>query len=349
MPTRVVTRSFGTMPDGAPVAAYALSSAHLHVEIIEFGAIVVRLSAPDRRGDPGDVVLGFDDLEDYLADTSHFGGVVGRFANRIARGRFSLDGAVYALTINDPPNHLHGGDRGFDQRLWHGAVTANGVVLRLTSPDGEEGYPGELHAEVRYALEDARLDVYYAATTNRATVVNLSQHSYFDLACDGAILDHELTIDADFYTPIDDTLIPTGEILRVDATPFDFRTGKPIGADIEASHRQLAFGSGYDHNFVLSGALGRDGLRRAAMLYAPASGRELTVRTDQPGLQFYSGNFLDGSAHGKSGRRYAHRDGLCLETQHFPNSPNVAHFPSTVLRPGERFETRTAFEFRVRS
>ena len=321
------------------------------VAVMELGATIVRVEVPDRSGDIADVVLGFDSPDEYGRDRNYFGAVVGRYANRIAHGRFALDDRRHELAINNAPNHLHGGARGFDACRWSGMRVPNGIEFSLTSPNGDEGYPGTLSACVTYFLdEDNRLSVQYAATTDAPTVVNLTQHSYFNLAGHdaGDVLDHELTITADFFTPVDATLIPTGEVAPVHATPFDFRAPKTIGRDIDAHDVQLEFGAGYDHNFVLTEPLGRDGLRDAATLFDPISGRQMTVRTDQPGLQFYSGNVLDGSARGKAGACYARRSGLCLETQRFPNSPNVAHFPSCVLRPGATFRSCTTFTFGVR-
>ncbi|NJN51123.1 MAG: galactose mutarotase [Gammaproteobacteria bacterium] len=317
----------------------------VRVCVIELGAVVTRMEVPDRSGRVADVVLGYDDLAGYAAGASYFGAVVGRYANRIAGGRFTLDGRVYSLSINDAVNHLHGGESGFDKRHWRGVLVPDGVRLTLTSPAGDAGYPGALSASVTYTLDDANvLDVRYLATSDAPTVVNLAQHSYFNLAGTGDITGHELMINAASYTPVDNSLIPTGEILRVDDTPFDFRTPKTVGRDIGQDHPQLLACGGYDHNFVLAG----HGFRHAATLTDPESGSALMLHTDQPGLQFYSGNFLGAAMRGKSGATYGHRAGLCLETQHFPNSPNVAHFPSTVLRPGETFASRTGFAFGVR-
>ncbi len=338
MTVRVEARRFGATPNGENVGAFTISNERgMRVEVIELGAILMRIVCPDRSGRPGNVVLGYDSPDDYLADTNYFGAVVGRYANRIARGRFQLDGKEYVLAINNPPNHLHGGACGYDKRVWRGSPLENGVALALSSPDGEEGYPGNLELTVRYELDDEnRLSVRYTATTDAPTILNPSQHSYFNLAGDGReITGHVLVISADRYTPVDDTLIPTGELRGVADTAFDFRRAKTIGRDIDTADPQLQYGRGYDHNFVLSQTPDRDGLRHAATVIEPDYGRVLTVRTDQPGLQFYSGNFLP--------KRVA----FCLETQRFPNSPNIPHFPSTVLRPGETFESRTVFGFSV--
>ncbi|HEX9692815.1 MAG TPA: aldose epimerase family protein [Gemmatimonadales bacterium] len=350
--TSTVTRgTFGTLPDGAPVTLYTLTNANgVEVRAITYGAIIVSLRVPDRDGTMGDVVLGFDDLVGYLHDPPYFGAIVGRYANRIARGRFALDGTTYELATNNGPNHLHGGLRGFDKVVWSaepfGSDRDVGVTFSYRSPDGEEGYPGTLEVRVTYTLSaNDELIVDYAATTDRPTPINLSQHSYFNLAGDVRrdVLDHVLTIDADRYTPVDRTLIPTGELADVRGTPFDFTTPTAIGARIDADDEQLRFGGGYDHNFVLSRAT--EGLAFAARVSEPTSGRVLRISTTEPGLQFYSGNFLDGSITGKRGRVYGPRFGFCLETQHFPDSPNQPAFPSTILRPGEEYRSRTVFAF----
>jgi aldose 1-epimerase len=338
------------MPDGTPVDGYTIrnkSGTWLHV--ITYGAIITQWHVRDRAGQLGDVVLGFETLDGYLHDSPYFGAIVGRYANRIAKGRFTLDGATYQLPVNNGPNSLHGGTRGFDKVVWTAEPFENdssaGLVLTHVSPDGDMGYPGTLTAKVTYTLDDRdRLTVDYDATTDRATPVNLSQHSYFNFT--GAtrdILGHVLTLDASRYTPVDSTLIPTGELKSVAGTPFDFLTATAIGARIDGADEQLRFGRGYDHNWVLDGASGA--LHHAARVVEPTTGRTLDVFTDQPGIQFYSGNFLDGSITGKSGRVYQHRFGFCLETQHFPDSPNEPQFPTTILRPGERYHSRTIFAF----
>lgn len=343
---------YGRMPDGTVVERFTLTSATgMEVRAITYGAIITAIRVPDRSGALADVVHGFDDLDGYLAPHPYFGAIVGRYANRIARGRFTLDGRTYTLAVNNGANHLHGGHRGFDKVVWEAGLLPGGeagVRFSRTSPDDEEGYPGTLTVHVTYRLTEAgELRVQYEAGTDRPTPVNLSQHTYFNLGGHGAgtILDHELTIHARHYTPVDEGLIPTGEIAPVDGTPFDFRKPTPIGARIDQADVQLARGKGYDHNFVLDRAAA--GLQPAARLVHRPSGRTLDVRTTEPGLQLYTGNFLDGSHTGKGGVRYRHRSGLCLETQHFPDSPNRPQFPSTILRPGERYQSETVFAFGV--
>ena len=351
MDPRSSRAAYGRMPDGVQVDAYTLRNAKgTTMQVITYGAIITSLRTADARGEFADIVLGFDSLDGYLHDPPYFGAVVGRYANRIARGRFTLDGQEYRLPVNNGLNSLHGGTRGFDKVIWRAESFENdsssGVVLSYTSSDGEMGYPGRLDVRVTYTLTDGNeLVVDYIATTDKATPINLSQHSYFNLAGDATrdILGHQLQLAASRYTPVDSTLIPTGELAPVEGTPFDFRTITPIGARIGDAHQQLTFGIGYDHNFVLDRAT--SGLTHAAQVMEPESGRSLDIFTDQPGIQFYSGNFLDGTITGKGGRVYRHRYGFCLETQHFPDSPNHPAFPSTILRPGERYETRTVFRF----
>jgi aldose 1-epimerase len=349
-----ITRApFGNLPDGTPVGVFTLTNAKgVEVRAITYGGIIVSLRVPDRNGRLEDVVLGYDSLEGYLRSSPYFGAVVGRYGNRIAKGRFVLDGVTYRLATNNGPNHLHGGLEGFDKVVWQGepfqSDSGVGVALSYTSPDGEEGYPGTLRARVRYLLTDQNeLVVDYDATTDKATPVNLTQHSYFNLVGSGRrdILDHQLWINADGYTPVDSTLIPTGAVDSVAGTPFDFRTPTAIGARIGADHPQLRFGGGYDHNWVLRRE--GSGLAHAARLVEPTSGRTLDMYTTEPGLQFYSGNFLDGTITGKGGQVYGHRYGLCLETQHYPDSPNHPQFPSTILRPGDEYRSRTVFVFGV--
>jgi len=343
----IKSEHFGVMPDGAEVQLFTLTNGRsLEVKIINYGGILVAINAPDRDGKLADVVLGHDTLEGYLHHSRFFGALIGRFGNRIARGHFVLNGVEYSLGINNGVNHLHGGFKGFDKVVWQAEDTGNGLRLTYLSPNGEENYPGNLRAVVTYSLNDAnelRLD--YEAWTDRETIVNLTNHSYFNLAGDGEILDHELTIAADAFTPVDKTLIPTGEIRKVTGTAFDFTSPRPIGAHICDDDEQLKFAGGYDHNFALrsKGA----GIQKVARLYHPRSGRVLEVITTQPGLQFYSGNYLDGSLVGKGGRAYVKYSGCCLETQHFPDSPNHANFPSTVLRPGEAYRHTTVFKFSV--
>ena len=337
--------------------SFTLTNPHgIEARITDYGGRITSLLTPDRAGRLDDIVLGYEDLDAYLGDTSYFGAIVGRYGNRIARGRFSLDGETYELAVNNGPNSLHGGRRGFDKVVWSAEPfrfdEGSGVALEYVSADGEEGYPGKLRARVTYTLtDDDRLIVEYEATTDKATPVNLTQHTYWNLSGNASrdILDHELMMNADFMTPVDATLIPTGEISAVAGTPFDFRRRSTIGARIDdRKDTQIQYGGGYDHNFVIN----RDGsdaesLVEAARIADPASGRVLEISTTEPGLQFYSGNFLDGSIIGKRGRAYGHRYGMALETQHFPDSPNRPNFPSTILRPGERHHSRTVFRFRV--
>jgi aldose 1-epimerase len=347
----ITKSSFGTLSDGTPVDLYTLRNpAGVEARVITYGGIIVSLKTPGRDGTFGDIVLGFDSLQGYVHDSPYFGAIVGRYANRIAKGRFMLDGKTYSLPINNPPNSLHGGDRGFDKVVWEAKPQelADGVRLLLShiSPDGDQGYPGTLRAQVTYTLTDKdELSVEYHATTDKATPINLSQHTYFNLTGNAQrdVLGHVLTLIADRYTPVDSTLIPTGELAPVAGTPFDFRTPTAIGARIEVKDEQLRRGRGYDHNFVLSRS--GTGLAHAAHVAEASSGRVLDVYTTEPGVQFYSGNFLDGTVHGKQGRVYRFRDGFCLETQHFPDSPNKPQFPSTILRPGQEFSSKTVFVF----
>jgi aldose 1-epimerase len=338
---------YGTTPDGTAVELFTLRNPDgVVVRILTFGALVASIEAPDRNGVRRNVVLGCNDLAGYLADTAYFGATIGRFANRIARGRFTLDGTEYRLACNNAPNALHGGLRGFDKAAWSAepSASAAAVTLRYRSVDGDQGYPGTLDVAVTYALSaDNALSMDTVATTDQPTIVNLTNHSYFNLASEGSgdIYEHELEIAADAFTPVDATLIPTGELRPVAGTPFDFRSPMPIGARLREAEEQLLRGRGYDHNFVLRGAAGT--LRPAARLRAPSSGRVLEVLTTQPGIQFYSGNFLDGSLVGPGGRCYRQGDGLCLETQHFPDSPNQPAFPSAVLRPGQVFRSTTVW------
>jgi aldose 1-epimerase len=349
-----VTRApFGKMPDGQVVELFTLTNAKgIEVRVIGYGGVIVSLRVPDRQGRLDDVVLGYDDFESYLAAGRFFGALVGRYGNRIAKGSFTLDGKTYSLATNNGPNHLHGGRRGFDKVLWKAEPLdpkeGVGVVLRYTSADGEEGYPGTLSARVTYTLTDKdELAFDYFATTDKPTPVNLTQHSYFNLAGDGKrdVLGHELQIDADRYTPVDAGLIPTGVLASVEGTPFDFRKSTAIGARIEQKDEQLGFGKGYDHNYVLNRK--GPGLVKVARLSDPGTGRVMEIATTEPGVQFYSGNFLDGTAKGKAGRVYGHRYGLCLETQHYPDSPNKPAFPSTILRPGQEYRSKTVLTFSV--
>ena len=352
-PIRGVNRTaFGQTRDGRAIEMYTLTNANgLEMRAMTYGGIITSLKVPDRLGQFDDVVLGFDAIDGYLKDPPYFGAIVGRYGNRIANAQFTLNGTTYKLAANNGPNHLHGGVNGFDKKVWDAVPgdTAEGlsVTFTRTSPDGEEGYPGTLQATVRYTLTDKNeLVIDYRATTDKATPVNLTQHSYFNLAADGGdILGHELTIHASRYTPVDPTLIPTGELAPVQGTPFDFQKATAIGARIDADNVQLKSGGGYDHNWVLDRT--GSGLQPAARLVDPKSGRTLDVATTEPGLQFYSGNFLDGAITGKGGRVYKHRSGLCLETQHYPDSPNHPNFTSTILRPGQQYRSRTIFRFGV--
>ncbi|MDA0378630.1 MAG: galactose mutarotase [Bacteroidetes bacterium] len=347
----IQSRSFGTLPDGRDVTIYKVTSpTGMVMEVTNYGGIITRLTAPDRDGKFDDIVLGYDNLEGYLEETPYFGAIIGRYGNRIARGQFTLDGETYTLAQNNGENHLHGGIQGFDKVLWNAEPFSMGneygIVFTYESPDGEEGYPGTLSARVTYLLTaDNRVIFSYQATTDKATPVNLTQHSYFNLAgpSSDSILDHELMLAADHFTPIDAGLIPTGEIRAVTGTPFDFTTATPIGERINADDEQIAFGLGYDHNWVVSDMT--SSMRLAARVHEPTSGRVMEVLTEEPGIQFYAGNFLDGTITGKGGNVYEYRSGFCLETQHFPDSPNQSTFPSTILRPGETYQTRTIYAF----
>jgi aldose 1-epimerase len=342
---------FGKMPDGRTVDIFTVTSPKgLEMRAMSYGAIIVSLRVPDRRGRLTDVVLGFDSLDGYLGDHPYFGAVVGRYGNRIAKGRFTLDGRTYQLATNNGPNHLHGGVKGFGRLLWKGESFQHGeeagVAFTLESPDGDEGYPGTLKARVTYTLTPRdELVVEYLATTDKPTPVNLTQHSYFNLGGPDApdVLAHSLTLEADRFTPVDAGLIPTGVLAPVEGTPFDFRKPTAVGARIAADNEQLRVGRGYDHNFVLNrkGA----GLVHAARLSDASLGIVMDTFTTEPGLQFYSGNFLDGTLAGKGGRKYGLRAGLCLETQHYPDSPNQAAFPSTIVRPGQDYRSKTVYAF----
>lgn len=349
---------FGHTTDGREAHLYTLQNAHgLRAEISDYGGVIVRLFVPDRRGQLSDVVLGFDRLEDYLARSPYFGCIVGRVGNRIGNGRFTLDGQTYTLALNNRPGgipcHLHGGLRGFDKVVWNAEPFAHadgeGLRLRYQSRDGEEGYPGNLDVTVTCVLGgDNGLRIEYTATTDRATPVNLTNHTYFNLAGEGApaVLGHALTLNASAYTPVGPGLIPTGVIAPVNDTPFDFRAPHTIGDRIDRAHEQLRFAGGYDHNFVLDAPAGS--LALAARVFEPQSGRILEVLTTEPGVQFYSGNFLSGAFAGKNGHVYQRRAGFCLETQHFPDSPNQPHFPSVILRPGQSMQSTTVFRFSAR-
>ena len=349
----VTSKPFGKLPSGQEVTAYTLKNANgVELTAINYGGIITSLKTPDKTGAFADIVLGYDDLAGYVKTTPYFGAIIGRYGNRIGKATFTLDGKAYALAANNGPNALHGGVAGFDKVLWTGTPVASAagkaVEFTYTSKDGEEGYPGTLQVTVRYTLTDSnQLQVDYRATTDKATPVNLTQHSYFNLAGDGSgdVLKHEVMLNADRFTPVDSTLIPNGVLQPVAGTPFDFRKPTAIGAHIADTDVQLKNGGGYDHNWVLnrSGA----GLSAAARVVEPTTGRTLEVATTEPGIQFYTGNFLDGTITGKSGHVYKHRTGFCLETQHFPDSPNQPSFPSTILKPGETYSSQTVFTFGV--
>jgi aldose 1-epimerase len=351
--TRIDRKPFGKTPAGESVELFTFTRAGAPtVAITNLGGHIVSILAADRAGRAADVTLGYRDYAGYLGDTSYFGCLVGRYANRIAKGRFSLDGKSYTLATNNGPNSLHGGPTGFQKRVWSPKVASGpeGDTLELTyvSKDGEEGYPGTLTAKVVYSLRaDGGLVIDYTATTDAPTIVNLTNHAYFNLAGEGegTILGHEMQIEADATTPVDATLIPTGERRPVAGTPFDFRKPVAIGARIDAADEQLKAGGGYDHNYVLRGAKGE--LRLCARVVEPKSGRVLEVLTTEPGLQFYSGNFLDGKVVGKSGKPYVRRSAFCLEAQHFPDSPNQPGFPTVVLRPGQTYRQTTVYRVSV--
>ena len=343
--------AFGKTPDGKSVDVYTLTNSHgLEARVMTFGGIVLSLRVPDRNGKLDDVVLGFDSLEPYFTNNPHFGSIIGRYANRIANGKFTLDGAEYTLPKNDGPNTLHGGVNGFDKHLWQAEAVDNAkdaaLVLRYTSKDGEEGFPGNLRTKVTYTLTDSdELAVEYEATTDKATPVNLTSHGYFNLAGQGTVdvFAHELLINGDRFIPVDKNLIPTGELRPVKGTPLDFTESFSIGSRINSKDEQLVLARGYDQTFVIN----RKGpeLELAARVHEPTTGRILEIYTTEPGVQFYSSNFLDGTLTGKQGRVYKQHYGLCLETQHFPDSPNHPSFPSTILRPGQTYHSRTVYRF----
>jgi aldose 1-epimerase len=347
-------QSFGKTASGEAIDLYSLSNKKgMEVSITNFGATIVTLRVPDRDGKTADVVLGFDTLEGYESGKSYFGATVGRYANRIGGGTFSIDGKTYTLPKNNGNNTLHGGIVGFNKKVWKAREIASkdGASLELSylSPDGEEGFPGNLSVKVVFTVPVDRneLKIDYAATTDKDTVLNLSNHSYFNLTGEGNgdILDHVMTLHAKQVTPVDKTLIPTGELRDVAGTPMDFNTATAIGKRINDNYEQLVFGKGYDHNWVIARPGSGSGLTIAAVAYDPKSGRTLEVLTSEPGVQFYSGNFLDGSAKGKGGKAYGQRAAFCLETQHFPDSPNHPNFPSTLLKPGAAFHAETMFRF----
>jgi aldose 1-epimerase len=349
----IEVKPFGQTPDGQKVQIYTLVNAKgMKAQIMEYGAIVTSLTAPDKNGKMDDIVMGHDNLADYFKSKSYFGAIVGRYGNRIGKGRFTIDGKEYSVTVNDGVNHLHGGAKGFDKVVWQSekVETPEGVGVKLTylSKDGEEGYPGNVKAIVTYFLtNDNTLRVDYEATTDKATPINLTHHGYWNLTgMQRDILGHQLMINADKTTPVDSGLIPTGKLANVEGTPFDFRKATAIGARIDANDEQLKFGKGYDHNWVLNKKDSE--MSVAAELYEPTSGRVLTISTTEPAIQFYSGNFLDGTITGKDGKVYKHRFALCLETQHYPDSPNKSNFPSTILKPGQTYKTTTIHKFSTR-
>lgn len=353
----VKVSAFGKTADGRSVSRYLLSnSKSVEATLIDYGASLVSLKVPDRNGKSMDVVLGYDDIAGYEKDKSFFGASIGRYGNRIAGGQFILNGMTFHVPKNDGPNSLHGGTPGFNKRLWTAIDRSNPgaevVEFSYTSPDGEEGYAGTLMVKVTYTLPDDKneLKIDYAATTDKDTVVNLTNHCYFNLSGDMSqeILKHQLLLHASEFTPVDSTLIPIGELKPVKGTPFDFEQSTAIGSRINQDDEQLRFGKGYDHNWVLRRS-DHAGLQLAAVAFEPSSGRVLEVLTTEPGVQFYSGNFLDGSAHGKGGQAYNHRTGFCLETQHFPDSPNHKNFPSTVLKAGQTYRSSTIFRFSTRN
>lgn len=346
----VLQRPFGTLPDGTAVDLYSVTNGSIQLQAINFGAIITSLRVPDRRGTPGDVVIGYGRFSPYVHNPSYFGAVVGRYANRIACGRFDLDGTMYQLATNDGTHHLHGGSRGFDQCMWAASLVSDAdtasVTFTRTSPSGEEHYPGTLQVAVTYLLTaNDTVEIRYEATTDAATVVNLTQHTYFNLGGETCpnVLGHELQIHAKEYLPVDTTLIPTGEMAAVDGTPFDFRAPVPLGTRIQLDYDQLRRGRGYDHTFVLTRR--QPDLEAAAELHDPQSGRRLVIATTEPGLQFYAGQLLDGRVTDAHGRRLHRHAGVCLETQHFPDSPNQPQFPPVTLRPHECFASMTTWRF----
>ena len=347
----VKKEKYGTTPDGQQVDLYTLTNSHgIEVQVINFGGIITSIRVPDRDGKVADIALGFDNLEGYLENKPYFGAIIGRYANRIANGKFTLDGKEYVLAKNNGTNSLHGGIKGFNKVVWTAEPfhepQGEGVKLTYLSKDGEEGYPGNLKVKVSYTLTDKNeLIIDYEATTDKATPINLTNHSYFNLAGEGNgdVLAHQLQLNAESFTPIDKNLIPTGKIQPVKGTPLDFTQTTAIGARINDPYEQLVIAHGYDHNFVVNRK--KDGLQFAARVHEPKSGRVLEVYTTQPGIQLYTGNFLDGTVVGKHGHAYKQREAFCLETQHYPDSPNHPGFPNTILRPGHAFHSQTVFKF----
>lgn len=356
MPTSasIEKKFFGKTADGHNIDEYTLTNASgVEIKIITFGGIITSLRVPDRHGHLDNIVLGFDNVSDYETKSPYFGAIIGRYGNRIANAKFTLEGQTYTLALNDGPNSLHGGVKGFDKAVWQAAEVKNGdevsIVLTHISPDGDEGYPGTLNVKVTYTLtNDNALRINYSATTDKTTVVNLTNHTYFNLGGNGAgsILQHIAQINADHYTPVNGNLIPSGELAPVTGTPFDFRTPKVVEAGVRSGHPQIVSGRGYDHNFVLNRTT-TDELELAARIYAPSTGRKLEVWTTEPSMQFYTGNFINGTLVGSSGGLYRQSDGFCLETQHFPDSPNQPDFPSTTLKPGETYLSTTVYTFAI--
>lgn len=349
--TKVTSQPFGKLPDGTAVELYTLSDGPFEARISTYGGVVVSLKTPDRSGKVGDVVLGFDDVDGYYANfngpaDAFFGALIGRYGNRIGHGTFTLDGQKYSLPLNNGENTLHGGPHGFNNVVWKAKQIKNGVELTYLSKDGEAGFPGNLTTTVQYTLVKDALRIEYSATTDKDTVLNLTNHAYFNLAGKGNILEHQVTLHASRFTPVDAGLIPTGELKAVEGTPFDFRKATAVGARIGADDQQLHLGHGYDHNWVLDSGGGK--LAEAAEVYDPSSGRVMKVMTDQPGIQFYSGNFLDGTVKGRGGMSFELRSALCLETQHFPDSPNHPDFPTTELKPGQHYHSVTVYSFSAR-
>jgi aldose 1-epimerase len=346
--SQLMPQPFGKLPDGTAIDLYTLSNGKgMEARIMTYGATVVSLTAPDKAGTYADVVQGMDSVEGYVKGVPYFGATIGRYGNRIGHAQFTLEGQTYHTPKNDGDNTLHGGVQGFDKRVWTARDTGSGLEFTYVSKDGEEGFPGTLTSKVLYSVTpENELRIEYTATTDKPTVLNLTNHSYFNLAGqgEGDILDHQVMIAADRFTPVDKGLIPTGELKPVAGTPFDFTKATAIGARIEQKDEQLVFGKGYDHNWVLNGS----GMKKAAEVYDPKTGRVMEVMTDQPGLQFYTGNFLDGTIHGKGGKVYGHRAAFCMETQHYPDSPNKPSFPTTELKPGETYHTVTSYRFSAR-
>ena len=352
-------KPFGQTADGKPLSLYTLTNAQgASVQITNFGGTITSIKVPDRHGKLGDVVLGYDTSANYIANTggTYFGALVGRYANRIAKGHLVVDGKTYQLAVNNGPNTLHGGTVGFNLKVWTAAPVhvPHGVALalRYVSPDGQENFPGTLSVKVVYTwTDDDALKIAYTATTDKDTVVNLTNHSYFNLNGAGSspVLDHRLMLNADRYTPVDAVAIPLGSLASVAGTPFDFRRSTPIGARINQPNQQLKYGQGYDHNFVLNGYKpGSATPRLAARVYAPRTGRVLTAYTTEPGMQLYTANFLDGTIHGKGGKAYGRRGAFCLEAQHYPDSPNHPAYPTTLLKPGQVYRQTTIYKFSVR-